>query len=237
MEAAPPDLQVTWRADLKNEQRGRLVKSATLNKAAERIALALAGVINAKGRVSMYLPFRFDVNLLQQCASPEILKQFRDRDVRLLNQLVDVNMPRLESLDPKEILAVRRGDEFEQWRGSLRSALENASQLPADLLNRREEMRKVVDEQLAEGRTRLDRAIAKSPLLAGLRKGTITMLAGNASALVVYFITHNSILSLEAALAGGLTAATIQGMAEALGTQTATDVERVLLGHYVAAMT
>ena len=63
------------------------------------------------------------------------------------------------------------------------------------------------------------------------------MLAGNASALVVYFITHNTILSLEAALAGGLTAATIQGMAEALGTQTASDVERVLLGHYVAAMT
>jgi hypothetical protein len=233
LEAAPEDIKVIWRADLKHESGGSLVKSASLVKASERISQALSSLKNAPGRLSLYFPFRYDVRLLERWRGPESLREFRDRDIRALNGLVDLEMPNLESLGPSEILAVRSGDEFEQWRRSLKAALADAGQLPADLLNRAQEVRNVVDEQLIDGKARLEGAISKSQLLSGARKGAVTLLAGTASGIVVSYLTNNNFL---ATMAGVSTSAAINTAAEAISTPKTTEAQRAVLAHYVALL-
>jgi len=173
------------------------------------------------------------VRLLEQWRGPESLREFRDRDIRALNELIDLEMPNLESLDPSEILAVRSGDEFEQWRRSLKGALADAGRLPADLLNRLQEVRNVVDEQLVDGKARLESAISKSPLLSGARKGAVTLLAGAASGIVVYYLTNNNFL---ATIAGAAASAAVNTAAEAISTPKTTEAQRAVLAHYVAVL-
>jgi hypothetical protein len=233
LEAAPAELQAMWRQDLAHPDGGDLVKGASLVKSCERISGALAGVKNAPGRLSLYFPFRYDVRLLERCGELDSLREFGDRDNRALNELIDLDMPNLESLDPKEISSIRAGEEFEQWRMSLKDALAGAGNLPADLLHRRAEIRKAVGEKLGVGKRQLESAVSKSPVLAGLSKGSVTLIAGIASAAVVHYLSNNN---LRAALWGVAAATAVQAVAAVKAAPAVTDAQKATLAHYVAVL-
>lgn len=233
LEVAPAELQALWRQDLAQPDGGVMVKGASLVKSCERISGAIAGVKNAPGRLSLYFPFRYDVRLLERCGEVDSLREFGDRDNRSLNGLIDVDMPNLGSLDPKEISSIRAGAEFEQWRMSLKDALACAASLPGDLINRRAEMRKVVREKLSAGKRQLEKDLKKSPVLAGFRKGSVTLIAGVASAAVVHYLTNNN---LQAALWGVAAAGAVQAAAEVQATPGVTDAQKATLAHYVAVL-
>jgi hypothetical protein len=232
-DAAPPDVQAIWRADLNHESGGKLAKTASVIKSCERISQALAGVKNAPGRLSLYFPFRYDVNLLERCGPPDSLREFGDRDNRNLNELVDLEMPNLESLDPAEIVAIRSGDEFERWRRILKGALADAGNQPADLRNKPQEVRNVIDEKLIDGKNALDEAINKSPVLAALRKGSVSMLAGLASGTVAYYLSGKDLAYGMMGTAAGV-AVTVAG--DIRTAPKVTDAQRAVLAHYVAVL-
>jgi hypothetical protein len=233
MEAAPEDVRAIWREDLAHASKGALVKETSIVVACERISSALAAVKNAPGRLSLYFPFRYDVRLLEQLGHAALLRSYGDRDNRAINELVDMKMPNLESLDPAEIVLIRSGNEFEQWRRTLKAALADAALQPADLYNRPAEIRRLIDEKLVEGKDQLETAISKSAVLAGLKKGAVSLLAGLTSAVVVHYLTNNNFL---ATVAGTSTSATVGGAAEAITAPKITDAQRALLAHYVAVL-
>lgn len=233
LEAAPENVKEIWRENLKHADGGILVKSASVVKACERISHALAGVKNAPGRLSLYFPFRYDVHLLERCGPSDSLREFGDRDNRNLNELVNLEMPNLESLDPTEILSIRSGEEFERWRRILKSALADAGSQPADLRSRPQEVRNVVDEKLVDGKQELEAAISKSPVLAALRKGSVSMLAGLASGTVAYYLTGKDLVYGMISTAAGV-AVTLG--AEVMTAPKVTDAQRAVLAHYVAVL-
>jgi hypothetical protein len=233
LEAAPANVKEIWREDLEQADGESLVKSVSVVKACERIGYALAGVKNAPGRLSLYFPFRYDVHLLERCGPPDSLREFGDRENRNLNELVNLEMPNLESLDPTEILAIRSGDEFEQWRRTLKSALADAGSQPADLRNRPQEVRNIVDEKLVDGKQDLESAISKSPVLAALRKGSVSMLAGLASGTVAYYLSGKDLVY---GMIGTTAAAAVTVGADMMSAPKVTDAQRAVLAHYVAVL-
>jgi lysozyme family protein len=170
---------------------------------------------------------------LEQLGHSALLQAYGDRDNRAINELVDMEMPNLESLDSAEIVSIRSGNEFEQWRRTLKAALADAALQPADLYNRPAEVRRVIDEKLVQGKDQLETAISKSAALAGLKKGAVSLLAGLTSAVVVHYLTNNNFL---ATMAGTSASATVGGAAEAITTPRITDAQRALLAHYVAVL-
>jgi hypothetical protein len=233
LEAAPGNVKEIWREDLEHGDGESLVKSVSVVKACERIGHALAGVKNAPGRLSLYFPFRYDVHLLERCGPPDSLREFGERDNGNLNELVNLEMPNLESLDPTEILAIRSGDEFEQWRRTLKSALADAGSQPADLRNRPQEVRNIVDEKLVDGKQYLESAISKSPVLAALRKGSVSMLAGLASGTVAYYLSGKDLVY---GMIGTTAAAAVTVGADMMSAPKVTDAQRAVLAHYVAVL-
>jgi len=233
LEAAPGNVKEIWREDLEHADGESLVKSVSVAKACERIGHALAGVKNAPGRLSLYFPFRYDVHLLERCGPPDSLREFGDRDNRNLNELVNLEMPSLESLDPTEILAIRSGDEFERWRRILKGALADAGSQPADLRNRPQEVRNVVNEKLIDGKNSLEDAFRKSSVLAALRKGSVSMLAGLASGAVAYYLSGKDLVY---GMIGTGAAVAVTVGADMISAPKVTDAQRAVLAHYVAVL-
>jgi hypothetical protein len=238
MEAAPKNIQVQWQSELREPNKRKLLKEANLVAACERISAAIAGVSAAAGRLSLYLPFRYDVELLKRYPKPlesGRVAHFPDGDNWLLDQVIDLELPNLELLDPRDIVAIRTGSEFSAWRNVLKKALTSASAFPHSVWNREQEVRREIDDRLREGKLQMEAAISKSPVLEGVKKGAVTMLAGVASAGVTCLLNPASVFLwlLWAAGAG----ATVAAIAEALKTTPGPVKERTgTLAHFVAVL-
>jgi hypothetical protein len=67
----------------------------------------------------------------------------------------------------------------------------------------------------------------------GLSKGSVTLIAGIASAAVVHYLSNNN---LRAALWGVAAATAVQAVAAVQATPGVTDAQKVTLAHYVAVL-
>jgi hypothetical protein len=238
MQAAPENVQVEWKTLLKEADGNALLQKVNFVRACERISSAIAGVSHAPRKLSLYLPFRYDVDLLKKYRGSAIAPgsfSLPDRDNWLLNQLVDVKLPGLSSLSPHDLVAIRTGAEFGQWRKVLKEALRNADALPDDLWNREQEVRKEIDDRLQEGKVQLEAAISKSRVLDGVKQGSVSMLAGLASVGLTLLLNPAALLAVLVAAAGA--AATVQAIAAAVkGSTGSTTSSRGALAHYVAVL-
>jgi hypothetical protein len=238
MQAAPEDIQALWRRQMSEPNGTKLLKEVSFGVACERISAAIEGVSAAQGRLSLYLPFRYDVDLLKRYPKPldgTTPIDFPERDNWLLDQLIDLELPNLDLLSPSDVLAIRAGSEFSRWRNVLKEALSHARAIPLDVWNREREVRREIDDRLKEGKVQLEADISKSPALDGVKKGSITMLVGLASVGVTCLLNPASLLVVLVLAAGA--SATVTAIAEAIKSSgAATKDRRGALAHYVAVL-
>lgn len=117
----------------------------------------------------------------------------------------------------------------------LKDALISANSIPVDIWNGELEARKAVDERLAEGKVKLEEAVSKSPALEGLKKGSVAIIAGLASAGVTCLLNPASILMVMVLAAGA--GATVSAIAEAIkSSEGSSKVRFGALAHYVAVL-
>jgi hypothetical protein len=237
VQAAPKDLQIQWQSYPNDSADRELLTLTNVEIACERISRAITRVSGAPGALSLYFPFRYDVELISRY--PKALDnrgiEFSGRDNWLVDQLIDLDLPNLELLSPTDILAVRAGSEFSRWRKVLAEALIQANALPAHVWNRKQESRKEIDDTLREGKVQLEAAMSKSAVLAGLKKGSISMLAGLASVSITHLLSPTSPLKVML-LAGGANAI-VNAIAESLKSSTVASGDRnPILAHYVAVL-
>ena len=187
--------------------------------------------------MSLYLPFRADVELLKsdtRLTANLASTRFSERDSWLLNELVDLEMPGLAELDPSALVEIRNGVEFSEWRQALSEALLTANALPRGLWNRDEEVKRTVREQLTDSRRRLEAQLGSSPVLAGLKSGRTAMIVGLVTLGVSALLDPTE---LTAAAIAGLLAGSATGTAiDALQTGRTSARPDAALAHYVAAL-
>lgn len=234
MEAAPAAVQSVWKA---HHQDADYLSKVAAHIASSRIAAVLEAMQHMPDTVSLFLPFRADVEFLKADTrlSAEIAADgFSDRDSWLLNELIDFDMPGLAELGPSELVNIRAGTEFTEWRQALSKALIMANALPSTLWNRDEDVKRTVREQLAESRGRLEEQFSKSPTLTGLKKGTTVMLVGLVGLGVSALIDPTKVSTV--ALAALLAQSGMESVMESSGTPSPSSGTKAMLAHYVAAL-
>jgi hypothetical protein len=144
-----------------------------------------------------YLPFRCDLDIIAafqnrvEAHATEIkpeLRAFPAWDNWLLAQLIDIDLPRIEALTPNEIVAIRSDGTFENWRISIRTALQQVAALPSDLINRERVAASLIKDILTPMRDSLTKKFRTSRFLANLRTGTTALVCGSLGAFAGYLI-------------------------------------------------
>ena len=232
--AAPEALQLRWK---EGGADTALLTEVAMSVASSRIANGLEAVLYAPDQVSLYLPFRADVELLKR--DTQVTKEiaaagFSDRESWLLSQLVDLDLPGLAELNPDALVEIRTGDEFSHWRQALSNALLAANSLPRTLWNRNEEVKRTVREQLTDSRTRLEGELDQSPVLTGLRKGRTSIIVGLVGLTVSALLDPTKLTT--AAIGALLASSTTTTAIEALQTGRPSSRQKAALAHYVAAL-
>lgn len=235
IDAAPGQVRSIWKARHGIDAGGSSKVAAFVAKL--RIATMLEAMHHAPDTVSLFLPFRADVELLKANTrlSAEIAAAgFSDRDSWLLNELIDIDMPGLAELDPSELVRIRAGTEFSEWRQALSNALIMANVLPTSLWNRDEDVKRTVREQLAESRGILEEQLSKSPTLTGLKKGRTAIIVGLVGLGVPALIDPSKLSAV--ALAVLLAQSGMESVIESSGTPSPSSGKKAALAHYVAAL-
>lgn len=242
-QVADEDVRRHW-ADFQRSESGRaFLRKLAFEDASRRIHLAFDAVNDTDGKVSAYLPFRFDVDLLARFTEgiPQPLQSLPDSENWLLAGLIDIDLPGIADLQPEDLVAIRMGsDEFEDWRRALREALLRAEALPRSLRDRDAGAKKLVDETLAAAKRRIEDAMPRSRTLAGVRAGSIAMLGGAVSVTLVGLINPAATLATAAAaIAGVAGSALVTAAAKACegdAARGASLARRAAYAHYVAML-
>jgi hypothetical protein len=238
MEAAPPEVRALWKRKQSTPGYINLGTEAALSVATERIAIGLDSVLEAPDRLSLYLPFRADVQLLvrdTQLSKALKAAQFSDRDSWLLEQLIDIEMPGISALEPSELVRVRSGSEFAEWRTTLTNALQTANALPSTLYLRDLEVQRAVRALLTEGRSKLEERLARSRTLAGVKRTRTSLIVGLMGLGVSALLDPTKLTT--AAIAALIASSTTAGALEALQAGRPSAAANAQLAHYVAALT
>jgi hypothetical protein len=149
------------------------------------------------GKLDLYLPFRYYFTSLRWLMEAADDSEFRSefgsrldylsrgeaRELRLLSELLQVTVPDL-SLDAKDIIAVRQGEEFEIWRHDLGQALTRVAELREDeLLDDGADALRVIRQELVASRVNLERRIESSGFLSSKQEAKKSLVVGSLVAL------------------------------------------------------
>ncbi len=241
---APETTRTEWESALHSGGTSEeLIRSVNFDAACQRIADALSATTDLKNCASIYLPYRYDIELLLACQSALIhshLPGFRDADNWLLSRVIDMEVPGLCSLDPEQIVELRSDSaEFAMFRNELSSAIRAADSLPMNTLDRAGEIKRLTSVELASAKEKLELSLGKSPTLAALRKGSIAILGGTLSAAVVAGLDPTKVVTLPlvvALLAGASISGVITGVAAASEIPEESSARKAALAHYVAML-
>jgi hypothetical protein len=237
---APRDVVDLWEKHLASPGGRDLICEVLENAAQERIShsFRLEGPLG--DRTCPYLPFKYDVQLLSafdKHMRSSYLKDIPDRDNRLLTELVNVDLPGLSSLTPENVVAIRQGDAFEEWRTELKIGLERAANLDPGLANRDRAARAVVMETLKPAKEKLEKEFKDSTILRNARSSSTTLLTGSLGAAVGYLFDP-SFGAFIGAFAGSLAQAVVEfAKKRSEGTtKHPPKVRGATLNHYVALL-
>lgn len=243
---APDHVQEKWQSFMVSASGREVLALGAVQAASERVGRSLAASLLAPAKLTTYLPFRFDVDLLvsyeksiaRQRRQPAPASDVPDYDNWLLSKLLDVALPGLSELAPEELVQIRsQSEEFEAWRRTLADTIKHADGVvPARIMNRDAAILREIKERLTDGKSKLEASMSRSALLKGARTGSVTMIGGlvgmGASLLIDPTLTTTSILSTLAmgGAAGGVNAAAeaVQG--------SSSGARQAALGHYVALL-
>jgi len=243
---APEDVRHTLELKLRDPDAATVLRQGLFQNSCERVGRALAACANAPDRLTAYLPFRYDINVLSafqgavsdRDRSELSQLQFPDYDNWLLEQLIDIELPCLDELQPIELVQIRMASsEFDEWRGTLRSALRNAENaVPPDTWGRNRVVRAVLNEQLLEGKKRLDESLPRGKFRNALKPTTVTMLGGVLAAGLSMFVDptmtiHVFMGALAAAAASPVFSAAIEAGSGKHG-----QARRAAQAHYLAVL-
>src|ERR1700756_1379401 len=128
---APDKTRQHWEEFLLPDRE--LLGNALNQVAIDRISEVLSVFTEAPRRTSLYFPFKYDITLLSkfytelrdaaEAASAsrisQLLENVPDRENRLLTELVNFELPGLADLSPEDMVAIRQGEAFEEWRNGL----------------------------------------------------------------------------------------------------------------------
>jgi hypothetical protein len=221
-------------------RRNVLIKAAT-----DRICNSLAMLSYVGNRVSLYLPFRYDIQLLSEfnrrISSAElqldrrVFRMLPDRENRLFAQLMEFDLPGLKSLSPEDILAMRGGDAFEQWRTLLKVGLQRASELPPDLVDLESAQRSVLAESVQPAYAKLKSEFENSGFLRKVRSASTPMICGAVGGVVGYLIDAG-LGGLVGALTGGFLEAGVELVRKLSERDREFPDQRSALNHFVALL-
>lgn len=242
---APQNVKEQWAALLREGHRDRLERAIAL-KACDRINRVFGAWRDEPEKFNLYFPFQYDVRLIAAWASQKDissvdsaapLSQFRDRDTRLLNQFLELELPGLRRLDPKQIATIRAADKFVDWRNELREALQKISQLPSDYLNRERELQEEFKYQMRSAQKGIEAEFKKSSFLAESRDAGTKFVVGGVGILAGILI--HPAAAIEIIAKGGTKAAEIGTdflFRRVLNRAPPKDIKNAILSHYVAAI-
>jgi hypothetical protein len=241
MAVAPDDVRQEWAQALESSDGRHVIEDVNLDAACERVAMSIGAAANAPGALSVYFPFRYDVELLSAyerlAVDPQSPALQGAAEAWLLSALIDVELPGLAALDPDELVSIRtQSEEFENWRKALRQAVMRADAFPRHLPGRSAAVKREIGDLLQEGKKRLEASLPKSVALKALRKGAVSMLAGTVSAAIVLLLDPDkTVLAALYGLAGVAGSASATALAEP---SEAGDgkARRAALAHYVAML-
>jgi hypothetical protein len=245
--AAPAETRSEWQRvlDSGSDSARRFLALSNLIVACDRIASGAEACAHLPGKLTLYLPFRYDVNIMKLCLgtrTEQLLPSLRDAENVVMKRLTEMTLPGLESLDPVDLVAVRlSSEEFEEWRRSLRSALQSASATPPDLLDRDDEIRRTFRDALVDARRRLEESLKRSRFGTSLRSGAVAFLCGSVAIGIATLLSPAAPVAATAASLAGLTAsAALNAIAKAGEVKAPSGAKRkareALAQHYAAAM-
>ena len=151
--------------------------------ARERLATAMHSTLESNGKATLHLPFRQDIELLRICLdqSAELraeAQRFEAHEGLYMSSIVQLDVPGLANLDPKDIVSIRQGaDEFDRWRADLRLALRDAQSIPMGI-ERAREFRRAIEDRMRESLDRLEASISQSSTLAAATAGKTAFVSG-----------------------------------------------------------
>jgi len=240
MHKAPEEIQQRWKDLLHSTSGEETLREANYDAAFKRIGKTIDAAVHAPGLLSVYLPFRYDIDLLSRYQQQALLDEsisLPDADNWLLSRLIDIELPGIDTLSPDEVVNIRtQSEEFEHWRGVLRDAIQHADTIPANVLGRNVAIRREVQAKLREGKARLEASLPKSAVLKGLKKGTVSMLGGVISAAIVLLLDPTkSVGATLAAIAATAVSAGVATVAEA-SEGSSNQAKRAAWSHYVAML-
>jgi hypothetical protein len=244
---APVDVQERWTKGRWDKAEDFQLRLRWAFK--DRINRAFAPLHATRKTLTPYLPFRCDLDIIAtfqnrvQARAAEIqpaLRAFPAWDNWLLAQLMDVDLPRIEALTPGEIVAIRSDETFENWRISIRTALQQAAALPFDLVNRDRAAKSIIKDILTPTQDSLTKKFETSRFLANLRTGTTALVCGSLGALAGYLINPGATMLV---LGGAISVKAVDVTARFICDQIATeklggsrDSRRALMSHYSAVL-
>jgi hypothetical protein len=245
--AAPPETREKWQQVLDSGEESERwgLRRDNLIAACDRLAYAAQACAHLPGKLTMYLPFRYDVHLLSLCLRTrmaQLLPKLPDADNLVIKHLADMTLPGLASLDPGELVAVRQSsEEFEAWRASLRNALRTASTTPSDLFDRDEEVRRAFRDSLTDAKRRLEESLGRSQLRPRLATSAVSLMCGALSVGVAALLSPlATAAAVAASLAGVAASETLKAIAKPGEVKSPSRAKRqaqeALVQHYAAVM-
>jgi hypothetical protein len=176
----------------------KAIAAHAISKSIETLLSSVVVSNLCAGRLDLYLPRRYYLSALRwllEAARDQQLKELIDgeqyplsrgqaEELRLLPELLRTTVPDIAHLGPRELIAVRQGEEFELWRTKLRQALSRVATLrDEDLLEDGGHARRILEQELREGRLELERRIKKSGFLTRSQEGRKSLALGLVAAL------------------------------------------------------
>jgi hypothetical protein len=219
---APQDTREAWDSLLKSVLRKELLD--TLRRLAiSRVDATFSTMAYAPDQLSAYFPFRYDIKLIAlfqdrlRRASERRNGQDRDskvdnipdRENRLLTELISIDLPGVSLLSPDEIVAIRQGDAFEEWRNTLKGGLQRASELDEDLLDFDKAARSTVSEALQPAYAKLKTEFKRSSFLSKAGAASAPLICGAIGGFAGYLVDPN-VGGLVGALTGSFAEASVE---------------------------
>jgi hypothetical protein len=241
LSVAPAPVQKDWREMLaygggtEDFLRDTLFVSACL-----RTGSSLASFERLSGKVSVHLPFEYDMELFQATAqhlSSEHTGKARTDASHVLNRLVDLRLPGLDQLGMEEIVAVRSSsDAFENMRSQLASALVQADNLPPSVKQDDSARLRMVREILQPAKAQLEKELRNGRTLKQNSKGaSVRFMVGGLTTMVMEGLSGVPLtIPLMTMLLGKELVKTTAATAASMVASAPGEVKRAAHAHYVA---
>jgi hypothetical protein len=175
-----------WLAD-NPRQYGQLSKQVTLDRANDDLGRSMRAITRHPDALDLYLPYRHYEQLLGVAIGAEAHAKAQGDagQLRLLRGLLGTEVPGLDRLEVRDLVAIRNQDSaFESWRRVLEHGLNRVNQIDPESLGAAHESVRVVRQELAHEARLLEAEIDRSRFLsrvkASRRQGRISRLEHSA---------------------------------------------------------